>query len=245
MRKDYQLLLLFLPCLAFYIVFRYGPMYGLIIAFKDYSVFQGILGGMRVQLNAMGIGRELAVCHGIFAQICFALLIALATVSSRGWLQSQRKPHYLARSLSGALMVACIFIPVQMLFGALQRHIGFGFIPHLVMAGAWVLFVLWLNFVVYFDGELRQRLGSWPGVLAGLTTLQLFLGLGALWATRLLPPGWGKTPSAMEALLPTFHLGMGALVFGTVVALTLLASRRLAVEPATASARGYAMEGTP
>lgn len=44
MRKDYQLLLLFLPCLAFYLVFRYGPMYGLVIAFKDYSVFQGILG---------------------------------------------------------------------------------------------------------------------------------------------------------------------------------------------------------
>lgn len=51
MRKDYQLLLLFLPCLAFYIVFRYGPMYGLIIAFKDYSVFQGILGSEWVGLE--------------------------------------------------------------------------------------------------------------------------------------------------------------------------------------------------
>lgn len=42
-RRDHQLLILFIPCLLFYLIFRYGPMYGLIIAFKDYSVFTGIL----------------------------------------------------------------------------------------------------------------------------------------------------------------------------------------------------------
>nr|WP_246068026.1 ABC transporter permease subunit [Paenibacillus thermoaerophilus] len=43
-RRDRQLLILFLPCLIFYAIFRYGPLYGLIIAFKDYNVYQGILG---------------------------------------------------------------------------------------------------------------------------------------------------------------------------------------------------------
>ena len=38
-----QLLIIFLPCLIFYILFRYGPLYGLIIAFKDYSIWKGIL----------------------------------------------------------------------------------------------------------------------------------------------------------------------------------------------------------
>ena len=42
-KRDRQLLILFIPCVLFYIVFRYGPLYGLIIAFKDYSVFTGIL----------------------------------------------------------------------------------------------------------------------------------------------------------------------------------------------------------
>jgi ABC-type polysaccharide transport system, permease component len=41
--KDRQLLILFLPCILFYSLFRYGPMYGVIIAFKKYSVFTGIL----------------------------------------------------------------------------------------------------------------------------------------------------------------------------------------------------------
>jgi len=43
MKRDRQLLILFTPCVIFYILFRYGPIYGLIIAFKDYSVYEGIL----------------------------------------------------------------------------------------------------------------------------------------------------------------------------------------------------------
>lgn len=42
-RKDKHLLILFIPCIIFYIIFRYGPLYGLIIAFKDYSVWTGVL----------------------------------------------------------------------------------------------------------------------------------------------------------------------------------------------------------
>lgn len=42
-KRDRQLLILFIPCILFYATFRYGPLYGLIIAFKDYNVFQGIV----------------------------------------------------------------------------------------------------------------------------------------------------------------------------------------------------------
>jgi putative aldouronate transport system permease protein len=50
-KRDRQLLILFIPCIIFYILFRYGPLYGLIIAFKDYSVYQGILGSEWVGLK--------------------------------------------------------------------------------------------------------------------------------------------------------------------------------------------------
>ena len=42
-RRDRQLLLLLAPGMLFYLVFRYGPMYGLVIAFKKYNPFQGVL----------------------------------------------------------------------------------------------------------------------------------------------------------------------------------------------------------
>ncbi|OZB98537.1 sugar ABC transporter permease [Paenibacillus sp. XY044] len=50
-RRDRELLLLFIPCILFYIIFRYGPLYGLIIAFKDYSVFTGVMGSDWVGLK--------------------------------------------------------------------------------------------------------------------------------------------------------------------------------------------------
>ncbi len=36
--------LMLLPVMAFYIVYRYIPMYGVTIAFKDYNVFKGVMG---------------------------------------------------------------------------------------------------------------------------------------------------------------------------------------------------------
>ncbi|GHU75778.1 sugar ABC transporter permease [Clostridia bacterium] len=43
LKRDHQLLVLLLPGLVFYAVFRYGPMYGILIAFKKYSPFLGIM----------------------------------------------------------------------------------------------------------------------------------------------------------------------------------------------------------
>lgn len=42
--KHYQLYLLFLPALAYFVIFQYIPMYGVQIAFKDFMATRGILG---------------------------------------------------------------------------------------------------------------------------------------------------------------------------------------------------------
>ncbi|XID92181.1 ABC transporter permease [Paenibacillaceae bacterium WGS1546] len=39
--RSRQLLLLFLPCLLYFLIFKYYPMYGVLIAFKDYNLFKG------------------------------------------------------------------------------------------------------------------------------------------------------------------------------------------------------------
>ena len=43
LNRDKYLILLVLPAIIFYAVFQYGPMYGLLIAFKNYSAGLGIL----------------------------------------------------------------------------------------------------------------------------------------------------------------------------------------------------------
>ncbi|WEG11078.1 ABC transporter permease subunit [Pullulanibacillus sp. KACC 23026] len=43
-RKHWQLYLVIIPSVLYFIIFKYIPMFGTIIAFKDYSVVQGIWG---------------------------------------------------------------------------------------------------------------------------------------------------------------------------------------------------------
>lgn len=43
-RKDWDLYLLLVPGLLFLLIFRYAPMYGIIIAFQDFNIFAGIQG---------------------------------------------------------------------------------------------------------------------------------------------------------------------------------------------------------
>ena len=40
--RDKWLYLMLLPAIMYYVIFKYIPMYGLVIAFKDYNVFKGI-----------------------------------------------------------------------------------------------------------------------------------------------------------------------------------------------------------
>ena len=50
-RRDWQLWVLLLPALAFFIVFCYFPMYGVQIAFRDYKAAFGITGSKWVGLK--------------------------------------------------------------------------------------------------------------------------------------------------------------------------------------------------
>src|SRR5512138_1745427 len=41
--KNYDLYLLFLPALLYFLIFAYGPMYGVQIAFREFMPMKGIL----------------------------------------------------------------------------------------------------------------------------------------------------------------------------------------------------------
>ncbi|CAM4296704.1 ABC transporter permease subunit [Paenibacillus phoenicis] len=50
-RLNKYLYLMMIPVIAYYVIFHYGPMYGAIIAFKDFSPVKGILGSDWVGLK--------------------------------------------------------------------------------------------------------------------------------------------------------------------------------------------------
>ncbi len=51
MKREWQIYVMLLPMIIWFIVFLYKPMYGLQIAFKDYSIFRGIEGSPWIGLE--------------------------------------------------------------------------------------------------------------------------------------------------------------------------------------------------
>ena len=50
-RREWQLYAMLLPTIIWFVVFLYKPMYGLQIAFKDYSIFRGVAGSPWIGLE--------------------------------------------------------------------------------------------------------------------------------------------------------------------------------------------------
>ena len=90
-KRDWILYAMLILPMAYYIVFKYAPMYGVTVAFKNYNIFQGVMGSEWVGLkhfitffNDPNFGRLirntlsisiLSLIFGFPAPMIFALLI--------------------------------------------------------------------------------------------------------------------------------------------------------------------------
>lgn len=189
-------------------------------------IAQGVLGGLRVVWNAQ-YGRELAMAHGIFGPATFGLLLALAARSRPRWEKRDAVAHEQARLIRWSATGLVGLLWAQIALGASVRHLGIGFIPHLVSAGLLLLLLFWLVFIVALHEPTRRALGKPLAALTVLFVAQLFLGVGALWVTGLVPPGFGPPPKGTEALVTTIHQATGSLLLGASILLSLTAWRRL------------------
>jgi putative aldouronate transport system permease protein len=143
-KRDRQLLILFIPCLAFYLIFRYGPLYGLLIAFKDYSVFQGIWdspwAGLKHFEKFFG-GNDFTLLFrntlllGFLTLICsfpFPILLALMLneVRLKWFKKSVQTFSYLPAFLSVVIICSMIIDFLSPTHGIVNRIIqAFGFEP--------------------------------------------------------------------------------------------------------------------
>jgi cytochrome c oxidase assembly protein subunit 15 len=195
-------------------------------------IAQGVLGGMRVLLNAW-LGTDLATLHGCFAQLVFALLAAIALFTSSGW----SRPVALADDAAGAAvrrlaLWATALVYLQIVFGAFVRHSHLRLAQRLHFLGACVVVacIAWLVKAVWDHARGERRLLAPALVLAALLAVQVVLGVEA-WMNRfgmgvpveLLP---APRASLTTGLVRTAHFVLGSLTFATTVILTLLLHRR-------------------
>lgn len=197
-------------------------------------VAQGIMGGLRVTGRfTLSTSPEdtapsllLALVHGVFGQVFFALMVALAVFRSKAWVTSQPGPRssrrrldlWLAYSFSAGLLI-------QIILGAMQRHYANALLAHL----SWAAVVGIAAYVVgirawglYPDQRSLSRFGF---TLVVATTIQITLGFAALIATV---PSTANSalPNLVVTLVPTLHQALGAILLGTSVGLALWLHRQ-------------------
>lgn len=186
-------------------------------------IAQGILGGLTVKLMQP---PWISAAHATLAQIFFSTVMALALFTSRWW-QTDLPQGEDAGSPSlrrlGAWTTGAVF--VQLILGAMFRHKGFGFVPHLI--GAAVVTVL----IFMMAGALKRRfpadaeLTRCRKLLHALIGLQLTLGAAAWWS-RWFARGFPQ-PIPVMVTLTVAHTVVGALVLAGCVGVTLVCYRVL------------------
>jgi cytochrome c oxidase assembly protein subunit 15 len=184
---------------------------------------QAILGGFRVTEKSV----PLAIAHGIFAQLVFASMAALAAVAGNTFLLRPPETRHTAsidRFWTSTLLGALV---VQLFLGALVRHEDSQVLLHITMAGAVTLLVLTCGFRawgLYGDLPVLKRSGL---LLMLLVLVQLTLGVLAL-IFRSGPKG---TPTVGGAMLTTAHQANGALLLATAAVLWVCTRRLLIQSP--------------
>jgi cytochrome c oxidase assembly protein subunit 15 len=195
-------------------------------------IAQGVLGIFRVQLNAV-FGRQLALVHGCFAQLVFALLASIALFTTRAWSTTTEEPAGAeSRRLRFWSVMVAALLYVQIVLGAVVRHTDANVGPraHLLTAFAVVAAVVWLIKLAYDAPVHEKTLTLLVGALPILLVAQLFLGLEA-WLGKFFDPRTSLSsqirPLLSDAsLFRSLHYVLGAFLFTDSVLVALWAHRR-------------------
>jgi len=189
-------------------------------------VTQGVIGGLRVVL----LTDALAMVHGPLAQAFFALVIAVALVTSARMARPAAAVDGVTRGLA---LASAVLVYLQIVFGALLTHAGR---IDLHLAGAVAVFVL----VPMVTARLRRTGDAVAApasrLLLVLLGVQLALGAGSYLAR--FSGVWIPGGQLTMLVLPVAHRLTGGLILAAavVLAVRVLASARPA--PSAVTARG-------
>lgn len=199
----------------------------LAIAALGTVVAQGILGGLTVLFF---LPPPISSAHAALAQTFFCIAVAMALFTGRRWIEEVPRVEFDHRkpSLFTLTLLSIFVLYVQLILGAMFRHHGLSWWPHVVHAGV-VSFVLAWTAVralsVYAQIEPIRR----PAILMlSLLIAQLCLGFTAF-LTRV---SWGKDavqPELPMVISTVTHVAVGALLLATTVVLAIQVWRHVPV----------------
>jgi len=202
-------------------------------------IAQGLLGGLTVLFL---LPTPVSVAHACLAQLFFCTVIAIATATSREWIVAETAEDTSGMRAAAAVATAAVF--VQLLLGAVMRHIGAGLaipdfptsfgrwvppldgVPVAVhfahRVGALVVLALVVRLVVAARRAEDRRFRRPATMLLALVLVQIALGAATVLT------GKAVTPT-------TTHVAIGAAVLGSCWWLALRSLRLLRRRSAAAA----------
>jgi len=182
-------------------------------------VVQAILGGLTV---LRFLPPAISTAHAAVAQTFFCIAVLIAVFTGRKWVEEappavtdQSHPTLLSLGL-----MSIFILYVQLILGAMFRHHGMPWWPHVLNAVTVALILTWTGVRALLQFPKVDAIRRPAVMLLFILVLQLCLGFAAF-LTRLV---WG-----MEAPQPEFsmviatvaHVAVGALLLATTAVLTL------------------------
>lgn len=153
--RYWQLYIMLLPVIAYFFVFKYMPLYGVTIAFKEFNMFKGIAESAWVGFDVF---REIFSMQGFYIALRNTFLlngldfifgfpapIILAVCLNELKFPAFRKisqtllylPHFISWVIIGGIMYQ-VFATNYGIINLLLNKIGIGSIPFLAEAGYWL-----------------------------------------------------------------------------------------------------------
>ena len=185
---------------------------------------QGLLGIFRIELNAR-LGTTLALIHGGFASVIFALLAVLVAVTARHWTRGAASAEPCSPRLRRWAIFSVVVVYAQLILGGLVRHKDFTLMAraHLLGAFAVLATVIWLAKLALESGQ-RAWLARSVVVLLFLVCVQLLLGVES-WLSKFFVPQapWNQLqPLAVyQDFVRSIHYVVGTMIFATTVVVAI------------------------
>jgi heme a synthase len=180
-------------------------------------IAQGLLGGLTVLFF---LPPAISTAHAALAQTFFsiAIVIALYTSRTRVTRQLKRSSDVIDQRLTRLAAMAVVALYVQLILGAMFRHRGLSWWPHVANSVVVVAVLAWTA-VRSRDVEQVRR----PALLVFiLMIVQVFLGCAALFA-RIVHGSENLQPQTIMVVSTVAHVAVGALLLATAVVLAISA----------------------
>jgi cytochrome c oxidase assembly protein subunit 15 len=190
-------------------------------------IAQGILGGLTVLFF---LPAPISSAHAALAQTFFCVAVCIAMFTGQHWVEEvpRVEADHRRPALFTLTLLSIFVLYVQLILGAMFRHKGMSWWPHVVHAAVVAIVLTWTAVRAITAYPKIEAVRKPATILLWLLIAQLCLGFAAF-LTRV---AWGKEsvqPELPMVISTVAHVAVGALLLATTVVLAIQVWRHVPV----------------